>query len=103
MSEGKTNKARFSELLDNYPRLAGYWDRSNPNPREWEMNVDCITLERSRLSNRERVVLDCLVSIWWAGLRKGNEQYRIDFTDVATLSYDMRQPLLDWLADPYWL
>jgi len=99
----KTDKERFSELLDEYPRLAGFWDRSNPNPCEWTCDLERVRAVGGALSGGECVIVDCLVSIWSGGLKAGTDDFRIDFSDIATLDRESRRPLIGWLLNPFWL
>jgi hypothetical protein len=96
----KTDKERFAELLGKYPRLAGYWDLTNADPRNWECDLDRVRATGGALSRAEGVLLNCLISIWLGGA-KG--EWEVDFTDLyAVLDPHYRNPLLAWLAEPYW-
>lgn len=100
----KTDKERFSELLDNYPRLAGYWDRSHADPWQWECDIERVRATGGALSRGEDVILSILVSIWLGGLRgEAVADFKIDFTDLyGLLDPRDRSPLMGWLSDPFW-
>lgn len=89
----KSGVDRFWELLDNYPALRYYWDREK---RECDLTL---MRRAGYLTSGESVILKCLASIW---LRSGQANFRIDVTDLAALDSRSRQPLLEWLADPFW-
>jgi hypothetical protein len=93
MSE--TQKRFFDELLAKYPRLAEFWDREK---REFQDEAAELAL-MGRLASGEAVVLRALASIWLGG---ACGDYKLDFTDLATLSPEWRAPLVEWLSTPFW-
>jgi hypothetical protein len=89
----KSDIDRFWELLDNYPRLCGFWDRE---ARECDIGRIC---NAGYLTAGESLILKVLTAIF---TRSGRAEFRVDFTDLAALDREARQPLLDWVADPCW-
>lgn len=99
-TEPLTDLEKFWALLDRYPAsITRYWNRQK---RECDLELvqGNLHFKIRSYSRGELVVLQSLVSIW-----KGSgdmKHLRIDITDLAALSSDYREPLLSWLADPFW-
>jgi len=88
---------QFFELLENYPSLKGFWSTDeNGKPG---CDVDRIKSAKG-LSQGERPVLKALTCIWMGGTT--DTELFIDITDIAALSSDWREPLVNWMQYPFW-
>lgn len=95
MSTMAETQARFFvELLAKYPRLAEFWDREKREFRD-----EAADAAMGKLSTGEAVVLKALASIW---LGNAAGSYELDLTELAALSPEWRQPLVEWLLNPFW-
>lgn len=94
-----TDKQRFWKLLDGYPYLKRYWSRTGTGELKTEAALNAMHGRKS-----DAVLLGCLASIWLGGIHSETcAAFRIDFTDLyAYTDPHDRQPLIDWLTDPYW-
>ena len=90
------DQAKFFQLLARFPRLAGFWSAER---RECDPDRIGRGLRGDTLSPGERVILKALYSIWCG---RAGKHALIDITDLAALDAHIRQPILDWLADPFW-
>lgn len=81
-----SDKAKFWALLDHFPaRVREMWDKD----REEHLG------QGSGFSRGEAVMHDALKAIWYG---KGE----VELADLANLDPQFKQPLIEWLADPFW-
>lgn len=95
MSELTVSQRQFFVWLHaNYPECVRYW-----NAETAEVKIESIEHAIAVASSGERIVLKCLLSIWWGSAR---DQMEIDITDLAIISPHKRAPIIDWLSNPFW-
>lgn len=89
----RTAHERFWRLLDAMPELIqNYWDRETR-----ELRVESVKLANGYLGAHERTVLAALVDIW-----NNREDHKVSVNDLADLPPRLKEPLIKWLAEPFW-
>jgi hypothetical protein len=89
-----SEQKRFYQFIEsNYPALSRYWDT-----RTDECDLEAVNRDLGVLSKGESVILTALVAMW----TRDDRQYPVGFTDLAALSDDAKDPLLNLLATPIW-
>jgi hypothetical protein len=86
-----SDKEKFYDLLAQYPFLEGCWDKDTHRANIEALNTACFASEQS-------TVKDVVLSIW----NGGSNTIKVDITDLAALSPELKKPLLEWLQNPFW-
>lgn len=83
----------FALLKNHFSEYRHFWSSGG---------LDLKTVDRTlaELPTREAIALKCLLTIWSGNDNDG--KYAVDISDLAILSPDKKEPLIQWLTTPFW-